>query len=206
MKCQNVNMLRITSICLAILFIGLMSASVTHAETYDFIKYVGDQNSAKACSSGSDIGQLNYPAGVAVDSSGNVYVADQYNNRIQKFSSTGGYLTQWGSYGSGDGQFNYPEGVAVDSSGNVYVSDTYNHRIQMFSSTGGYLTQWGSYGSGDGQFYNPWSVAVDSSGNVYVADEYNHRIQKFSSLADTLHNGALTVAATDNLIIHRVLL
>jgi hypothetical protein len=70
---------------------------------------------------------------VAVDGSGNVYVADTYNNRVQKFSSTGSYLTQWGSYGSGNGQLYYPYGVAVDGSGNVYVVDTYNHRVQRFA-------------------------------------------------------------------------
>ena len=87
---------------------------------------------------------------MAVDGSGNVYVVDNGNHRIQKFTSSGTYLTQWGSYGSGDGQFNYPYGVAVDASGNVYVADLYNHRIQVFTSSGTYLTQWGTQGSGPG--------------------------------------------------------
>ena len=61
--------------------------------------------------------------GVAVDGSGNVFVADQLNNRIQVFDNTGTFLTTWGSLGSGDGQFNDPAGVAVDGSGNVFVAD-----------------------------------------------------------------------------------
>ena len=64
------------------------------------------------------------PTGVAVDSSGNVYVADNGNNRIQKFNSNGKFITKWGSYGTADGQFSSPIGVAVDSSGNVYVADS----------------------------------------------------------------------------------
>ena len=86
---------------------------------------------------GVGFGQFNIPFGVAVDSSGNVYVADTFNNRIQKFTSTGTFITKWGSSGSGDGQFSFPTGIAVDSSGNVYVVDRSHNRIQKFTSTGG---------------------------------------------------------------------
>jgi DNA-binding beta-propeller fold protein YncE len=78
---------------------------------------------------GEGDGEFNRPQGVAVDSNGNVYVVDTGNNRVQKFSSSGGFLTKWGSEGSGDSQFDNPSAIAVDSSGNVYVADTGNHRI-----------------------------------------------------------------------------
>ena len=77
-------------------------------------------------------GQFDAPAGVAMDPAGNVYVADEYNNRIQKFGGSGIFLTKWGTQGSGDGQFSFPIGVGVDSTGNVYVADYSNHRIQKF--------------------------------------------------------------------------
>jgi len=67
-----------------------------------------------------------------VDSSGNVYVADTGNHRIQKFNASGEFLAKWGSEGTGDGQFDCPYGVAVDSNGNVYVADMGNDRIQKF--------------------------------------------------------------------------
>ena len=143
-------------------------------------------------------GRFLYPTKSAVDGSGNLYVADTSNNRIQKFNSNGGYITQWGSYGSGNGQFMNPRGIAVDSSGNVFVADYDNHRIQKFTYDGVYITQWGSYGSGNNHLKYPEGVAVDTSGNVYVADtgrayyggsgpiyelivDSNHRILKFTS-------------------------
>ncbi len=70
---------------------------------------------------------------MATDAGGDVYVVDAGNHRIQKFTGTGTYLTQWGSLGSGDGQFIFPYGVATDTFGDVYVADTGNHRIQKFS-------------------------------------------------------------------------
>lgn len=100
--------------------------------------------------------------------------------RVQKFDSTGAYLTQWGIYGNGAGQFVAPFAVAIDRDDHVYVVDSGNHRIQKFDSTGVYLTQWGGIqGHDNGQFQTPMGVAVDRLGNVYVVDTGNHRIQKF---------------------------
>jgi DNA-binding beta-propeller fold protein YncE len=108
-----------------------------------------------------------------------VYVADSGNSRIQKFTTTGTFITKWGTLGSGNGQFDWPIGVAVDSSGNVYVSDLHNNRIQKFTSDGTFITKLGTEGSGNGQFSYPNGVALDSSGRVYVADDHNYRIQVF---------------------------
>ena len=90
-------------------------------------------------SPGTGDGEFNSPRGIAVDSYGNIYVADSTNERIQKFDSSGAFLDKWGSYGSGDGQFDHVKGVAVDSSGNVYGPDTHNHRIQKFDQNGNFL-------------------------------------------------------------------
>jgi hypothetical protein len=123
---------------------------------------------------------FNNPRGIAVNSSGYVYVADYANHRIQTFTPGGAYVMQWGLPGAGNGSFIYPYDIAVNSSGYVYVADTNNHRIQIFTPGGAYVTKWGSLGYGNGSFNYPYGIAVDSSNNVYVADSYNDRIQKFS--------------------------
>jgi len=83
---------------------------------------------------GTGEGQFHWPSGIATDADGNVYVVDTYNNRIQKFDSSGTFISTWGSSGSGEGEFYHPCGIATDASDNVYVVDTYSYRIQKFDS------------------------------------------------------------------------
>jgi uncharacterized protein (TIGR03437 family) len=148
--------------------------------------------------------QLYYPWGVAVDSAGNLYIADRGNNRIRKVSN--GVITTvagTGTYGfSGDNgpatsaQLYDPQGVAVDSAGNLYIADTGNSHVRRVSN--GVIASvagTGTYGfSGDGgpatsnELNAPSGVAVDSAGNLYIADTLNHRIRKVS-------NGVITTVA-----------
>lgn len=134
------------------------------------------------------------PFAVAADAAGNVYVADDANNRIQKFTADGVSITQWGRTGRRDwnadesgqedemeGRFFEPRGIAVDAAGHVYVADAGNHRIQKFDADGRFVSQWGGPGKSRGRFNRPMGVAVDALGNVYVADSGNHRIQKFNA-------------------------
>jgi hypothetical protein len=140
--------------------------------------------------------RFNLPAGLTVDGSGNIYVADTYNHTIRKITSTGAVSTvagQAGSSGSADGtgsnaRFNYPSGVAVDSSGNLYVADTNNFTIRKITPAGAVSTVAGLAGisgisDGDGsaaRFSSPEGVTVDGSGNLYVADTDNHTIRKIT--------------------------
>jgi ribosomal protein L40E/flagellar basal body-associated protein FliL len=133
-----------------------------------------------ATSTSPQNGNFSYPCSIAVDSAGNVYVADTDNCRVEKFSNLGAFLGKWGMYGSQNGNFSYPCGIAVDSAGNVYVLDTDNNRVQEFNGSGAFLRQWGNWGNGNGEFDYPRGVAVDSSGNVYVADTSNSRVEKFA--------------------------
>ena len=135
---------------------------------------------------GSGAGQFHSPFGLAVTTTGSVYVADTDNNRIQEFNATGGFLRQWGIPGSGAGQFIEPYGVAVDGSNNVYVSDVGNSRIQKFDSFGNFIVQWGAPGDGDAQFALPFGIATASGGHIYVADVYNFRIQEFGQVPEII--------------------
>src|SRR5436309_631518 len=157
---------RLFNACASALMLALLPATVG-AQPLVYLTQWGSQ--------GSGNGQFNYPYGVATDAAGNVYVADNGNHRIQKFTDAGTYLTQWGSLGSGDGQFYAPWGVATNAAGDVYVADRGNACIQKFTGTGTYLTRWGSLGNGDGQFnaFGPSGVATDATGNVYVSDSGN---------------------------------
>ena len=124
---------------------------------------------------GSDNGQFKFPWDVACDSTGNVYVADAVNCRIQVFTAEGEYLRK---YGSGNGELNWPSGIAVDSDNVVYVTEL-NHRVSVFTIEGNFLTSFGSEGSGPGQFNEPRGVAVDKNGVVYVSDCGDNCLQYF---------------------------
>jgi hypothetical protein len=141
--------------------------------------------------------QFNDPFGVAVDSVGNIYVADSGNSTIRKITPVG---TNWvvttlagkaNNMGSTDGtndaaRFDFPSSVAVDNMGNLYVADQANDTIRMVTPTGTVKTLGGladDFGSADGSGSNarfgfPSGVAVDSSGIIYVADVENNTIRK----------------------------
>jgi DNA-binding beta-propeller fold protein YncE len=120
---------------------------------------------------GSGDGQFNGPYGAAVaPQTGNVYVADTFNDRIQYFTSTGSFLGKWGSTGSADGEFDEPFGVAVSPlDGNVYVADRENHRVQYFTPEGSFVGKFGSYGLERGDLRDPCSLRFNGNGRrLYV--------------------------------------
>jgi DNA-binding beta-propeller fold protein YncE len=129
---------------------------------------------------GDGPGQLIWPAGLALDRQENVYVTDEWLNRVSIFDKDGNFLRDWGTAGSDDGEFNGPSGIAIDPQDVLYIVDSRNHRVQKLTKEGRFLSTWGSLGSGKGQLNAPWGITLDQPGNVYVADHKNHRVQKFT--------------------------
>jgi sugar lactone lactonase YvrE len=142
--------------------------------------------------------QFAFPKNIVVDASGNLYVADSDNQRVQKFAANGEFALAWGSRAPDNAApppntFSQPWGIAVDKSGNVYVADTWNHRIQKFDANGKFVTTWGTNGDTHGVaqtspslFYGPRSIAIDAQGNLLVTDTGNKRVLKFSPNGEPL--------------------
>jgi YD repeat-containing protein len=163
----------------------------------------GATGSCKAGIQGSGSGQLNSPDGVAIDSHGNVWVADHSNYRVEEFSSGGTFIKVlgWGVengeakaeictkssgckagiQGSGPGQLSALEGIAVDAHGNVWASDTYNGRLEVFNEKGEFQKTVGSKGTGENQLGEPEGIAIDTTHHkVWVADWQDKRVEEFN--------------------------
>lgn len=120
--------------------------------------------------SGSGAGQLFQPFAAAVDSAGNVFVADFGNSRVVVFDASGNYVREWGSFGSGPGQFYGPVDIALDSKDFVYVADGKNSRVEKFTREGTYVTQWLSLNA-NGVDTNCAGLHVDAGDRVLVVTD-----------------------------------
>ena len=132
---------------------------------------------------GEAAGDMYWPTSCALDGDNNLYVADEYLNRITVYTEDGDYVSHWGEPGSGPGQFNGPSGIAIVGD-TMWLVDSKNHRVQSYGLDGSFKSQFGEAGSGNGQLNMPWGIALDNDGLIYVADWRNDRIQVFTQSGD----------------------
>jgi YD repeat-containing protein len=138
-------------------------------------------------SKGTSSGQFEAPSEIVVNpGTGDLFVVDGGNERVEEFNPAGKFLTEFGTFGTKSGQFKGISGLAITTSGAIYTSETVGDRVQKFlpPEAGGahtvYSTQWGKQGSGAGEFLYPAEPAVDANGNVWVTDNEADTIQKFT--------------------------
>jgi tripartite motif-containing protein 71 len=124
-------------------------------------------------SPGEGKSQFKEPWDVAVNASGDFYVTDFSNHRVQKFNQDGVPLLMFGTKGKEPGQFEQPSGIFIGQNGDVYVCDTFNHRIQKFDSKGKVLKVWNH------SFFGPRCITGNNQGRLYVTDTGNHKVQVF---------------------------
>lgn len=131
---------------------------------------------------GSRSGQFDRPRGIAVDSSGNFYVADTGNARLQKFAPDGKFLAAIGKRGTATGELRAPRGMAVDAAGDIYVTDEENNRLVKFAADKVFIKEWSGPAPG---FNAPRDIAFAADKQLYILDDGGSRLVKFNPLDET---------------------
>ncbi len=132
--------------------------------------------------SGEGDGAFDYPRGIAIDSNGNIYVADEDRNNVQKFNSEGRFIFAIEYYGEGESYFDEPLGVVVDSEDNVYVLDEDRRNVQKFNEEGDFLFSIEHDEEEDEDYFEgPDGIAIDRYDNIYVVDDETDTLKKFDS-------------------------
>ena len=135
---------------------------------------------------GDGEGQFIWGAGIASDRQGNLYVTDEWLNRVSMFDKDGDFLGHWDTSPAGDDGPHGAAGIAIDGHGDLYITDGRAHNVSKFTSDGKLLGTWGRHGSGQGELDSPWGITADSEGFLYVADFNNHGVQKFTDKGELI--------------------
>ncbi len=143
-------------------------------------EYLGEFGRAGLAYGSDEPSTFTWLSGVAIDSAGKVYVADEYQCRVVIFDGEGAVLGGWGEKGDGEGQLNGPAGMSFDDEDNLWIVNSFNSRVQKFSKDGACLGGFGKKGSGEDELEMPDGIAIDANGDIYVADWGNNRVQKYS--------------------------
>jgi len=129
-------------------------------------------------------GDFAKPTGLAVDSEGNLYVADTLNNRIEIFDADGKFISTFGKNGDGPGYFARPKGVAIDGDGHIWVADGMQDRVQVFNREAQLLISFGGHGLLPGQFQGLVGIAIDKMNRVFTSEIFPGRVQQFRYVTD----------------------
>jgi sugar lactone lactonase YvrE len=150
---------------------------VYDADNFQLLRRIGTPNTKHASSTPGDFSK---PTGVAVDSDGNLYVADMLNARIEVFDADGNFIRAFGKRGDGPGYFAMPKNVAIDSDGHLWVTDSMQNRIQIYSQEGQLLMFMGS-GTGilPGMFSGLQGITIDKTNRVFTTEVFPGRVQEF---------------------------
>jgi DNA-binding beta-propeller fold protein YncE len=171
----------------------------------EYISEFGRGVSAEQTENDAPDGRFFWPTAIALDKDGNVYISDEWYNRISIFSKDGDWVGKWGTPGSGDGELNRPSGIAFDKGDHLYVVDSLNNRVQVFDGDGNFVTKllgeatmskWGQEKLNaspemliqrqraqglerEKQFWGPTAIEVDDENRIFVADSVRSRIQVY---------------------------
>lgn len=175
-----------------------------YPETYQHVTDWGGQGAGTA--------SFNAPGEMALDTSGNIYVSDMNNHRIQVLDPTGTFIKRIGrnhgdgSYGSNDGEFTKPRGIAFNNSGFMFVCDSEQNRVQVFDPSGNFVAKWGKSGVNAGEFSSsPIAITIDSDDSIYIGELYG-RVQKFdknhinATVWPSVYGTLSLIANSDNIV------
>ena len=172
---------------------GNDTVAVFDADSFKKLRNIGKPSQKHT---GTDPGQFSLPTNVAVDSEGDVYVTDTFNNRVEIFDADGEFISQFGKNGDGPGQFERPKGIAVDGDRHIWVVDAAQDRVKVFDREGRLLIYFGEHGEYPGRFMGAYGIAIDKENRVVVSETFPGRVQMFRYVTDAEAEAEKTKQAT----------
>lgn len=154
---------------------------VFDADTFKYLRQIGKPSHKHEQ---TDPGTFSLPEAVAVDSDGNVYVTDAFNDRIEIFDADGKFISMFGKNGDSPAEFERPKSIAIDGDGHIWVVDAGKGQVKVFNQSGRLLIYFGGQGYFPGQFMGPWGITIDKFNRVIVSETFPGRVQVFRYVTD----------------------
>jgi len=149
---------------------------VYDADTFKLLRKIGTGGKKHTLTSPGDFSS---PTNIAVDSDGNLIVADTLNDRIEEFDAEGAFIRAFGKNGDGPGDFTRPKGVAVDCDNHIWVADAMANRVQVFAEDGSLRLIFGGFGNLPGQFRGLTGLTIDKKNRAFTSEQFQGRVQMF---------------------------